>query len=181
MLLWVRIPAPPLSHCGASSQVPDSLPLYNGRRQNTWHGPLAPVGPQGMLTVSSYYCLSKRARSGFTWDQITHMCFCCAPFYLNGICQKLREGTTISLNWKNLGHTVETLATSSKRMGGECRLAATSHLPPGWSPRQQGKSTSGPGPSPLREASLRLPSLLPPRKGQLMRQRLDPLPQSLYT
>lgn len=64
--------------------------------------------------VISYYCLPKRTGDGFTGDQITHMCFSCAPFLLNGISQKLSGGTTISLNWKNLGHTVETLATSSK-------------------------------------------------------------------
>lgn len=104
---------------GLRAPGPVLPPLYNGCAQNSWHGPLAPVGLQGMLTVSSYSRPPKGARDGFTWDQITHMCFCCAPFYLNGICQKLSEGTTISLNWKNLGHTVETLATSSKRMGGQ--------------------------------------------------------------
>lgn len=117
---------------GLRARYPISFPLYNGCRQNTLHGPFAPVGPQGMLTVSSYYCLPKRARNGFTWDQIIHMCFCCAPFYLNGICQKLSEGTTVSLNWKNLGHTVETLATSSKRMGGwavpGCHIPSTSRV-----------------------------------------------------
>lgn len=179
-LPWVRIPALPVSHCGTSSQVP-SLPSslqWMQMKHLAWS-----LGPR----VSNYYCLPKRARDGFPWDQIIHMCFCCAPLYLNGICQKLSEGTTISLNWKNLGHTVETLATSSKRMGDGRRLAATSHLPPWWSPRQQWASTSSPGPSPLPEASPRLPSLPTPptpaatEEGAAHRQGLDPLPQSLYT
>lgn len=46
----------------------------------------------------------------------------CTPFYWNGICWKLSKGTATSLNWKNLGHAVETLATKGWRAGGACQL-----------------------------------------------------------
>ena len=117
-----------LAHCRTSSPRPS--PPFSLQWMRTEHlaQSLGPSGPPGDA-VSSYSRPPKGARDGFTWDQITHMCFCCAPFYLNGICQKLSEGTTISLNWKNLGHTVETLATSSKTMGGGEWEVPGCHIP----------------------------------------------------